>query len=429
MVNHLIVEPGLFGLYSALSCSKFLPIPRLLRATKKPSDFVGRLRVPRTGFEPAHLAALLPENSASTNFATWAGTQPLKIGVQIYWFLGFGKLFFASREATFAGMRFLIIQTAFLGDVVLATPVVEQLRKFYPEDRIDFLLRKGNESLLKGHPKLDEVLVWNKQEHKTRNLWGMMRTIRARKYDYVINLQRFASSGLITAFSGAYTIGFDKNPLSRYFTERKPHVIGSDPKHYVHEVQRNLSLIEGLTDNTFVKPKLYPSSADYAATAPLKGEPYITMSPASVWFTKQLAREKWAELIDAYPAEQTIYLLGAPGDKALTEGLATKSKVISLAGQLTLLQSTALMADARMNYVNDSAPMHLASAMNAPTTAVFCSTVPYFGFGPLADNSRIVETPVALDCRPCGLHGYKACPQGHFKCALTIPVELLKGGA
>jgi heptosyltransferase-2 len=60
-------------------------------------------------------------------------------------------------------------------------------------------------------------------------------------------------------------------------------------------------------------------------------------------------------------------------------------------------------------------------------TAIFCSTVPYFGFGPLSDFSRVVETPEKLDCRPCGLHGYKACPQGHFKCAHTIPVALIKG--
>ena len=327
-------------------------------------------------------------------------------------------------------MRFLIIQTAFLGDVVLATPLIEKLRAFYPEDTIDFLVRKGNESLLKDHPLLDEVLVWNKQEHKMRNLWGMMRKVRVRGYDYVINLQRFASSGLITVFSGAYTIGYDKNPLSRYFTEKKPHVIGSDPRHYIHEVQRNLSLIQGLTDAEVVRPKLYPSEGDYKKVAVHKEVSYITMSPASVWFTKQLAREKWVELIQSFGAEERIYLLGAPGDAGLCDGIiaeAGHAGVRSLCGQLSLLQSAALMEGARMNYVNDSAPMHLASAMNAPVTAVYCSTVPYFGFGPLSDVSRVVETPVALDCRPCGLHGYKACPLGHFKCAHTIPVELLRG--
>lgn len=76
-----------------------------------------------------------------------------------------------------------------------------------------------------------------------------------------------------------------------------------------------------------------------------------------------------------------------------------------------------------MNYVNDSAPLHIASAMNAPITAVFCSTVPAFGFGPLSDHSKIIETKLMLDCRPCGLHGFKSCPKGHFKCALSIEAK------
>jgi heptosyltransferase-2 len=78
-----------------------------------------------------------------------------------------------------------------------------------------------------------------------------------------------------------------------------------------------------------------------------------------------------------------------------------------------------------MNYVNDSAPMHFASAVNAPVTAIYCSTIPAFGYGPLSDNSNIVETHEQLSCRPCGLHGYKACPQGHFKCAFGITNEQL----
>ncbi len=99
--------------------------------------------------------------------------------------------------------------------------------------------------------------------------------------------------------------------------------------------------------------------------------------------------------------------------------------VINVAGELSFLESAALIKNAVMNFVNDSAPMHLASAMNAPVTAIFCSTVPSFGFGPLSDRSVIVETKEKLDCRPCGLHGFKACPKGHFKCAYSIENEEL----
>ena len=124
----------------------------------------------------------------------------------------------------------------------------------------------------------------------------------------------------------------------------------------------------------------------------------------------------------------TIYLLGAPGDHALCENISlstTHASVQNLAGKLSFLESAALMADAVMNYVNDSAPMHFASAVNAPVTAIFCSTVPAFGYTPLSDVSYIIETPEKLNCRPCGLHGYKACPEKHFKCAMTIETDRL----
>ena len=83
------------------------------------------------------------------------------------------------------------------------------------------------------------------------------------------------------------------------------------------------------------------------------------------------------------------------------------------------------MHEALMNYSNDSAPLHIASAMNAPVAAVFCSTVPQFGFGPLSEKFFVIQTKEKLDCRPCGLHGFNKCPQGHFKCAHSIEAEEL----
>jgi heptosyltransferase-2 len=233
----------------------------------------------------------------------------------------------------------------------------------------------------------------------------------------VINVQRFAATGLLTAFSGAgQTIGFDKNPLSFLFTKKIPHTVGSR-----HEIERNHSLIAAFTDNQPAKPRLYPKKGDEEKVNPYKTKPYITISPASVWFTKQYPKEKWSAFLLQIPQEYTVYLLGAPSDKELCEAIkAAHPKATNLSGALTFLQSTALMKEADMNYVNDSAPMHFASAVNAPVTAVYCSTIPAFGFGPLSDKRFIVEIGQPLDCRPCGLHGYKTCPKGHFNCAWKI---------
>jgi heptosyltransferase-2 len=321
----------------------------------------------------------------------------------------------------------LIIQTAFIGDVILATVVIEKLKQYYPAAQIDFLLRKGNESLLLGNPKLRSVLIWNKKEKKISNLRKMIGKIRQNQYDLVINLQRFTSTGIITAFSGAkHTIGFDKNPFSFLFSTKIKHQFGQG----VHEVSRNLSLVAQLTDNQLIRPKLYPSEADYERVRLYQKQAYICVAPTSVWFTKQWAISKWQAFLDNVPANYQIFLLGSPQDFEICENLKNNSKhltINNLAGKLSLLESAALMQNAQMNYVNDSAPMHLASAMNAPTCVVYCSTIPEFGFGPLADNSTIVQIKEKLPCRPCGLHGFKACPQGHFRCALDIEIsELLQ---
>jgi heptosyltransferase-2 len=313
--------------------------------------------------------------------------------------------------------KFLVIQTAFIGDVVLSTALIEKLHASYPDAQIDFLVRKGNETLLTGHPFLHEVLIWDKREHKFRNLWRLARRIRRTRYDTVINVQRFAATGILTAFSGAgQTIGFDKNPLSFLFTKKIPHIVGNH-----HEIERNQALIAEITDDQPAKPRLYPPTGDEEKVQPYKTKPYITISPASVWFTKQYPKEKWSAFLRLLPQGYTVYLLGAPSDRELCEEIkATQPKAVNLSGTLSFLQSAALMKEADMNYVNDSAPMHFASAVNAPVTTVYCSTIPAFGFGPLSDKRFIVETQQPLDCRPCGLHGYKTCPKGHFNCAWQI---------
>ncbi|MDR1416971.1 MAG: glycosyltransferase family 9 protein [Prevotellaceae bacterium] len=322
-------------------------------------------------------------------------------------------------------MKILLIQTAFIGDVILATPLVEKLHRFYPSARVDVMLRKGNEGLLAGNPHVDKVWVWDKKRRKYRHLLALLRKVRRESYDLVVNLQRFAGTGLFSVLAGAKSVvGFNKNPLSFLYDLRVEHQIGGG----LHEVQRNLRLIAHLTDDSLEMPKLYPQPNDFESVEKFKARPYVTISPASVWFTKQLPTEKWAEVIALISPDKAIYLLGARGDAATCERLVQQSagRAVSLAGQLSFLQSAALMRNAAMNYVNDSAPMHIASAMNAPTTAVFCSTIPSFGFGPLAQDSRVVEATPSPACRPCGLHGYKACPMKHFRCAHGIKPEQLR---
>ncbi len=325
----------------------------------------------------------------------------------------------------------LIVQTAFIGDAILATAVAESLHHALPEAKIDMLVRAGNETLFVNHPFLN-VLVWEKKRNKYGNLLRVIRRVRREKYNLVINLHRFASSGWVTVLSGAQeTRGYSKNPLSRWFTRQYHHEIGQkgDP-HFKHEIDRNYALISDLCEKHAL-PQLYPERAlspdQKTVIAALSPSDYICIAPASVWKTKAFPEEKWVALLNALP-DYPVHILGSKSDYDLAGRMiraAARENTFNHCGKFNLNESALLMKGARMNYVNDSAPLHLCSAVNAPVTALFCSTIPEFGFGPVRENGKIIETNEPLACRPCGLHGKKECPEGHFRCASSIQTKQL----
>ena len=322
--------------------------------------------------------------------------------------------------------KFLVIQTASIGDVILATAVAEKLHSYFPDSQIDMMIKKGYESLFENHPYLNKVYAWDKKNHKYGSLFSIWRQVRKQRYDLIVNIQRYAATGFITAFGKAKeTAGFNKNPFSCFFTHKIKHEIGVKG---LHEVDRNQKLIAHITDDKAVRPALYPNEAVFEKVKHYKTDTYICVAPCSLWFTKQFPEERWVHFLRLVPDDLKVYLLGGRDDIAYCDRIIANvpdKHIESLAGQLNLLESAALMRDAKMNFVNDSSPMHLASSQNAPTTAIFCSTVADFGFGPLSDDSVVVQENRNLKCRPCGLHGYKKCPEGHFRCAEYIEIKEL----
>lgn len=328
--------------------------------------------------------------------------------------------------------KILIIQTAYIGDVILATSLVEQLSYNFPEAKIDFLLRDGNQSLLQEHPLINRIYIWNKKK-KYSSMLSLLKEIRATKYDYCLNIQRFFNSGLFTFFSKAREkVIFDKNPLSFLFKNKVKHLIPhKNDSGYYHEVQRNMQLLAKIKEVSIPSdPKELPLSLYTSEHSKKKIENitkvhpnYLVMAPSSVWFTKQFSKFKWIELKNKLQHFH-LFFIGAPTDFDYLESIILDSNhCTNLAGKLSLLDSAQLMKDATRVLVNDSAPLHLASAVQAKTTAIFCSTVPEFGYGPLSKESIVIEVQEKLDCRPCGLHGKKECPLGHFKCSKEISIQ------
>ena len=329
-------------------------------------------------------------------------------------------------------MKILILQTAFIGDVILATSLVDLAKKSFPEAEVHFLLRKGNEGLLKGHPNVDKIIVWDKKKGKYLNLISLAFKSRKEKYDYVLNIQRFASSGIFMALCGARKkIGFNKNPLSFLFTHKIEHKIPYPADGgFLHEVQRNALLLAPIVENFIlpeaksIPPTLHFNQSDIEKVKTFESESYIVLAPSSVWFTKQWPREKWIELKELLAKDYQLLFIGGPDDKEYIQTIiGSTNNCSNLCGKLNLVQSSILMKNAKRVFVNDSAPLHLASAAQAKTTAIFCSTVTDFGYTPLAKESCVVQLNPRLECMPCGLHGKKQCPLGHFKCAYNISVD------
>ncbi len=318
----------------------------------------------------------------------------------------------------------LFVQPAFIGDVILFTGLLETWHEAWPHAAIDVWVRKGNERLFDDHPFVREVRVWDKSKPRYLRLLREMRAVRAARYDVVINPHRHASSGLLTASSGAaIRAGFTSNPWSFAFTRRVKHVLEGA----AHEVERNHELIAPWCP-TRRAPRLYPRSE-----APAAWSGAIVLAPASQWFTKQWPPEKWVALIAALARTRpdvAVVLMGGPGDDALLHSIkqraAAHPRLHRTSPRSSLAEAIAIVAQAGSVVSNDSAPLHLASACNRPAVVLYCSTIPAFGFGPLSDHSVVIETQEPLACRPCGAHGHKKCPEGHFLCGQSIEVERVR---
>ena len=327
----------------------------------------------------------------------------------------------------------LIIQTAFIGDTILASHFARAVKDQYPNAKIHFFLRKGNESVIQGLSTIEKVWVWDKQGGKTKNLIKLILGLREIRFDMVFNLHRHFNSGLVSALmKSPFKVGFQQNPLSFFYTHKVNHLIPHKSLSGVwHEVQRNLQLLQKalpalvIGDNSKIyKPELPLMEKHFTKVAPYISQDYFVIAPASVWFTKAWSEHKYRELTLELAKRGKVFFIGAPTDKELCDRIREGiSNTENLCGPLNLLDSAALMKNAKRVFVNDSAPLHLASCVNAKTTAIFCSTVQEFGYTPLADDSVVVDMGTSLSCRPCGLHGYKACPLDHFKCAEEIEVK------
>lgn len=309
--------------------------------------------------------------------------------------------------------------------MVLTTPLLAYLAERGP---VDVVATPASAALLANQPTVRETIVYDKRG-ADRGAVGFARLasrLRASNYDVAYHAQGSVRSAALTAAARiGDRVGFATSAGRMFYTTRVA------PVDNMHHAARLLSL--GTRDplrpvsTDLLRPRLYPGSVERDAVDQLlaprrNSKTLIALAPGSVWATKRWPF--YARLAELLSSDAQIVVIGGAADDALAREIVDSSggTAIDATGRLSLLASAELIGRAALLVTNDSSPLHLASAVNTPTLAIFGPTVPEFGFGPLAD-SRAVIGVADLACRPCDRHGPQRCPLGHWRCMRDLSAE------
>jgi heptosyltransferase-2 len=313
----------------------------------------------------------------------------------------------------------LVIQTAFLGDVILTTPLLSALAARYGP--VDVVTTPAAAGLLETHPAVREVIRYDKRgaDAGIGGFWRLASRLRARWYDRAVLPHRsWRTAALALAANVPERTGFADAPAAVTYTTRIPRARRG------HEADRLLALAgpevgEPPPVSLGLRPNDYASADDWLAARGL-APGFVALAPGSIWATK-----RWPYYPELAAAVDTpIVVVGGQDDVPLAETIVQRApgRVHSAAGALNLRASAALIARARVLVTNDSAPLHLGTAVGTPIVAIFGPTAPEQGFGPRAAGDTVLGHP-ALPCRPCSAHGQRVCPLLHHRCMRELTVE------
>lgn len=330
--------------------------------------------------------------------------------------------------------KILIMQTAFIGDVILVSPLFRAIRQELPGSQVTAMVIPATKNILENNPFVKKLWVYDKhgKRNSLANFREWVRKIREEKFEIALLPHRSYRTALLTRLAGIpIRIGFDRSPAKWLYS----HVVKYNDKE--HEALRNLALLQpfGVINLGVIRPQLFPDDQDQTLVEGLMAandlsadEKIVALAPGSIWFTKRWPEMNFTKLADLFlSAGYRVCLIGGNKDMEPGNFIAanTDSRVVNFIGKLTLRQTAYFLTKCRLLISNDSAPTHLGSAVNIPTITIFGSTVPEFGFGPLAEKNTVIQKE--LECRPCTDHGRKKCPLKTLTCLRDIsPEEVLE---
>ena len=321
-------------------------------------------------------------------------------------------------------MKLLIIQTAFLGDVVLTIPLIQAAKK-YLKAQISVICIPSTKNILEGHQSIDEIIVFDKKNSEKGffSLIKFVKKIKEKKFDAVVIPHPSFKSGLISYLAAIpERIGFSNSAGRFFFTDK---VFFDKNK---HQLERYLDLLKHFGVEVWEeKTEIHIDGKDekFADDILPKDKIIFGINPGSVWATKRWPAEKYAELSDKILKELggQIVIFGGPDDieAAAKVEKNMKQRAINIAGKTTIKHLAASIKRCRVFITNDSGPMHIAAAMNIPVVAIFGPTIKQFGFFPYSKNAVVIEKNVS--CKPCSPHGPSKCPEKYFECMNKITVD------
>lgn len=323
--------------------------------------------------------------------------------------------------------RILIIQTAFLGDVLLSFPIAHHLKKINPAYRVSFLIKKELYQLSELYPLIDEFIFIDKSKYflSIREVYKKIKN----KFDVVISPHRSARSSIIAFLSNSrIRISFDASSLNFLYTHLS---------HYrkdQHEIERNLSLLKYFSTNINWKEKINLKFDNYIFNEQFmlwkdRNEKIVVIAPGTIWETKRYPEYYYTviskKLIDA---GFKVVLIGSNQDfeigLRIQKRMNDETSLLNLIGKLTLKESISLINLSNLLICNDSAPTHMGVFTNTPVLTIYGSTIPEFGFYPFREFDKVIQIE-NLYCKPCGIHGHMKCPEKHFRCMIDLKPEIV----
>lgn len=321
-------------------------------------------------------------------------------------------------------MRILIIHTAFIGDIVLSTPLIKKIKDTYPDSDITYVTTPSGEAILKNNPHLNNIIVYDKRgEHKgISGVWQLGKRLRYENFNMVITPHRYLRSSILSWLSRSpIRKGYDIASGSCLFTEKIKY------DRTKHEVEKLLSFVDPENKKRY-EIELYPGEKEKMKGDNLwkenllEDKKVVVLAPGSKWFTKQWPVEYFNKLAESLKKLSNVRLIVVGGKDEINLPIE-KENTIDMRGKTSLLELADILSRADVVVTNDSSPIHIASAFKKPRIfALFGPTIEKFGFFPWSLNSKVFQVD-GLKCRPCGIHGGKSCPEKHFKCMRDILPE------